>query len=219
MGVYYGYGRVSTKDQNEERQIQAINGYCSWIKPENIFIDKITGKTYDRPQYNAMKQLIVNVKNAYSNSENPPTIEVIIEELDRLGRTKAGILEELRWFADNHIRVRILEIPTTLMDIDTSNDWVLDMVNKIIIEVYASLAEQEMEKRTKRQMEGIAIAKANGVYKGRTPIKVNENEFETVYKKWKAGEITAKAAMTELGLKSNTFYRRVKEYEAKEVIP
>lgn len=214
MSVKYGYVRVSTKEQNLERQIQAIQTYDSTILSENIFRDKISGKVFERPQYDAMKQLILNIKNAYNNSENQPTIEVIIEEMDRLGRTKAGILEELKWFADNHIRIRILEIPTTLMDIDTQNEWVLDMVNKILIEVYASLAEQEMEKRVKRQAEGIAVAKEAGKYKGRIPIKIDQNQFESVYERWKAKEITAVQAMDELNLKPNTFYRRVKEYEA-----
>lgn len=161
-----------------------------------------------------MKQLIINVKNAYSNSENPITMEVIIEELDRLGRTKQGILEELRWFSNNRIRMRILEIPTTLMDIDPQNDWVLDMINKILIEVYASLAEKEMEKRVKRQREGIEIAKAAGKYKGRIPIKIDRDKFISIYEKYKAGEITALQAMQELNIKPNTFYRRIKEYEA-----
>lgn len=214
MGVRYGYARTSTKEQNEQRQLQAIKAYCPDIPQENIFIDKITGKTYDRPQYNAMKQLILNVKNAYSNLENPITIEVIIEELDRLGRTKQGILEELKWFSNNRIRMRILEIPTTLMDIDPQNDWVLDMINKILIEVYASLAEQEMEKRVKRQREGIEVAKAAGKYKGRIPIKIDKAKFISIYEKYKAGEISAIQAMQELGIKSNTFYRRIKEYEA-----
>lgn len=212
MAIKYGYVRVSTKEQNQERQIQAIQSYAVDILKENIFADSITGKTFDRPQYNTMKQLILNVKNAYNNSENLPTIEVIIEELDRLGRTKVGILEELKWFSEQHIRIRILEIPTTLMDIDPINDWVLDMINKILIEVYASLAEQEMEKRVKRQSEGIALAKEKGIYKGRIPIKVNSKHFEAVYRKWKKGEITAKLAMEQLNLKPNTFYRRVKEY-------
>lgn len=214
MGVKYGYVRVSTREQNEERQMQAIKAYYPDILQENIFADKATGRTFDRPQYNAMKQLILNVKNAYSNSENQVTIEVIIEELDRLGRTKQGILEELRWFANNHIRIRILEIPTTLMDIDPQNDWVLDMINKILIEVYASLAEQEMEKRVKRQREGIEVAKAAGKYKGRIPIKIDRDKFMAVYEKYRSGEISAVQAMQQLSLKPNTFYRRIKEYEA-----
>lgn len=213
MNAVYGYARVSTEEQHEERQIEAIKKYRPDIKLENIFIDKQTGKDYDRPNYNALKMITSNVVKAYSNEENKPVVEVIIEELDRLGRTKAGILEELKWFAENHVRVRILEIPTTLMDIDPQNDWVLDMVNKILIEVYASLAEQEMEKRVKRQREGIETAKAAGKYKGRKPITVDRIQFEQIYKRWKDGEITALKAMDMLGLKTNTFYRIVKQYE------
>lgn len=213
MGVVFGYGRVSTKDQNEERQRTAIKNYKPDIKPENIFIDKISGKTFDRPQYNAMKQLIINIKSAYDDSEKPPFIEVVIEELDRLGRTKRGILNELQWFYDNHVIVRVLEIPTTLINIDASNDWVLDMTNRILIEVYTTLAEQEMEKREKRQAEGIAEAKKLGKYKGRKPIAVDPDTFSTVYQSWKNGAITAVKAMEMLNLKPNTFYRKVKEFE------
>lgn len=213
MALQYAYIRVSTVEQNAERQTVAITGYAPDIPRENIFIDKMTGKVYSRPQYDAMKQLILNVQRAYSGTESLPAIEVVIEELDRLGRTKEGILEELKWFAEHHVHTRILEIPTTLMNIDPSNEWVLDMINKILIEVYASLAEQEMEKRVKRQREGIEVAKLKGVYKGRQPIAVNEVKFKSVYDRWRAKEITAKQAMKELALKPNTFYRRVKEYE------
>lgn len=217
MSAVYGYARVSTEEQNEERQIEAIKKYRPDIKLENIFIDKQTGREYDRPQYNALKMIASNVIKAYSNEEYKPNVEVIIEELDRLGRTKKGILEELKWFAENHVRVRILEIPTTLIDIDPQNDWVLDMVNKILIEVYASLAEQEMEKRVKRQREGIEAAKAAGKYKGRKPITIDRVQFELVYNRWKAGEVTALKAMEMLGLKTNTFYRMVKQYEENDM--
>lgn len=217
MNITFGYGRVSTEEQHEERQIEAIKKYRPSIKPENIFIDKQTGKEYDRPQYNALKLIASNIIKAYGDEKERPLVEVVIEELDRVGRTKQGILEELRWFAENHIRVRILEIPTTLMDIDPQNDWVLDMINKILIEVYASLAEQEMEKRTKRQREGIEQAKLRGVYKGRKPITVDKGQFELVYKRWKSGELTALKAMDLLNLKTNTFYRMVKQYEENNV--
>lgn len=213
MAVRYGYVRVSTEEQNEERQIKAIMGYVPDMPIENIFVDKISGKTYDRPKYLAMKQLILNVKNAYSNTEKPPIIEVIVEELDRLGRTKQGILEELKWFADNHIIVRILEIPTTLSDVGDGNDWVMELSSRIVIEVYTTIAEQEMDKRVKRQAEGIAIAKAQGKYKGRKPISVEKNQFDLVYTTWKSGNITARQAMQQLNLKPNTFYRRVHDYE------
>ena len=83
----------------------------------------------------------------------------------------------------------------------------------MLIEVYAQLAQVELEKRAKRQAEGIAVAKANGVYKGRKPIQLDNKQFELVYTRWKSNEITARQAMAELNIKSNTFYRRVKEYE------
>lgn len=213
MSIKYGYVRVSTKEQNEERQIQAIKKYVPDILPENIFIDAKSGRTFDRPNYNAMKQLITNIQKAYGDSKKPPVIEVVVEELDRLGRNKQGILDELRWFSDHHIIVRILEIPTTLMDVDAQNDWVLAMVNKIIIEVYAVMAEQEMDKRVKRQREGIEIARKAGKYKGRKPIQINQAKFESVYRQWKSQEIMTKEAMQRLGLKSSTFYRKIKEYE------
>ena len=213
MAVKYGYVRVSTVEQNEERQIKAITEYAPDIPRENIFMDKMSGKTYDRPNYLAMKQLIINVKNAYSNLEKPPIIEVIVEELDRLGRTKQGILEELKWFADNNIRVRILEIPTTLADVGDGNDWVMELSSRILIEVYTTVAEQEMNKRVKRQAEGIAAAKDQGKYKGRKPIFVEKNQFDLVYATWKSGNITARQAMQQLNLKPNTFYRRVHDYE------
>ena len=218
MAVRYGYVRVSTEEQNEERQIKAIMGYAPDIPIENIFVDKISGKTYDRPKYLAMKQLILNVKNAYSNSEKPPIIEVIVEELDRLGRTKQGILEELKWFADNHVIVRILEIPTTLAEVDPANRLAVELTSRIVIEVYTTIAEEEMNKRAKRQAEGIAIAKAQGKYKGRKPISVEMNQFVDVYTIWKSGEITARQAMQQLNLKPNTFYRRVHDYEEQNTI-
>lgn len=212
--INFGYGRTSSIEQHEDRQITAILGSNYKIKRENIFIDKQTGKTFVRDKYNTMKALIVNIVNAYGDSKDRPEINVVIEEMDRLGRNKKGILEELRWFESMHVRVRILEIPTTLIDIDKENEWVLDMVNKILIEVYASLAEQEMDKREKRQREGIEEAKKKGdVYKGRKPIEVDMAVFALVYSRWKSGELTARKAMELLNLKNQTFYRRVKQYE------
>lgn len=208
--VSYGYARVSTNEQNPERQIQAIKAYRHDMLIENIFIDKQSGKTFDRPNYNTLKLILENLRK----SSKEMHIELIIEELDRLGRTKEGIRKELEWYAKQNIFIHILEIPTTLIDIDAQNEWVLELINKILIEVYSSLAEQEMDKRVKRQSEGIAEAKKQGVYKGRKPIQVNENQFIRVYKEWKGNKIKGKEAMQILGLKPNTFYRRVKEYEA-----
>lgn len=211
MSLQYAYGRISTTDQNIERQIIAIKKYAPDIPDNNIFIDKKTGKDFEREQYKEMKVILEHISKAKSKNE---TIELIVEELDRLGRNADGIKKELMWFKEHNIIVRILEIPTTLLEVDANNRWVMEMAANILIEVYAQLAQAELEKRAKRQAEGIAVAKQNGVYKGRKPIEVNTSLFEVVYQKWKAGNITARQAMSELDLKPNTFYRRVNEYES-----
>lgn len=136
-----------------------------------------------------------------------------MEELDRLGRNAYLIKKELMWFKDHNIMVRILEIPSTLTQVDENNRLIMDMVANILIEVYTTIAQQELEKRAKRQAEGIAIAKSKGVYKGRKPIQIDNEQFVIIYTRWKANEITARQAMLELNIKANTFYRRVKEYE------
>ena len=211
MSLRYAYCRISTTDQNIERQIIAIKGYAPDISDNNIFVDKKTGKDFNREQYQEMKVILDHISKAKSE---PDSIELIVEELDRLGRNADRIKKELMWFKDHNIIVRILEIPTTLAAVDENNQWVMEMVTNLLIEVYAQLAQAELEKRAKRQAEGIAVAKAKGVYKGRGPISVDDKKMQLVYLKWKAGEITARQGMNELGLKPNTFYRRVKEYEA-----
>lgn len=210
MVIQYGYARVSTKDQHLERQLTAIKKYAPGISDNNIFIDKKTGKDFEREQYQAMKVILEHLSKASSSSDS---IELIIEEMDRLGRNATGIKKELLWFKEHNIIVRILEIPTTLLDVEQNNKWVTELINSLLIEVYSAIAEQELEKREKRQAEGIAEAKKKGVYKGRKPIEVNESMFKQIYAKWKSSEITARQAMKELDLKPNTFYRRVKEYE------
>lgn len=162
--INYGYARVSTTDQNLDRQITAIKQFKPSISDKNIFTDKQTGKNFDRPQYNAMKIILEHVANA---NESEELVEVVFEELDRLGRNAKGIKQELEWFKEHHICVRILEIPTTLIEIKQENKWVMDLINQILIEVYAAMAEQELEKRAKRQAEGIAVAKEKGVQFGR----------------------------------------------------
>lgn len=208
--VTYAYLRVSTRDQNLERQEIAIKQFRPEIAEANIFRDKFTGKSFDRPQYNAMKIILEHITKANDGNE---MIEVVVEELDRLGRDSDGIRNELHWLKEHNICVRILEIPTTLIDIKKENAWVMELINQILIEVYSAMAQQELEKRAKRQAEGIAVAKEKGVKFGRRAIQVNESEFKGVYSLWKAGEITAVESMNRLNLKPNTFYRRVKEYE------
>lgn len=211
MSLKYAYCRVSTKDQNIDRQIIAIKKYAPDIPDDNLFIDKQTGKNFEREHYQEMKVILEHISKVKSESDN---IELIIEELDRLGRNADLIKKELMWFKEHNIIVRILEIPTTLVELDKNNHLLMEMVANILIEVYTTIAQAELEKRAKRQAEGIAIAKSKGVYTGRKPIKIDNEQFNSVYARWKSKEITARQAMLELNIKANTFYRRIKEYEA-----
>ena len=182
MSLKYAYCRISTKDQNIDRQIIAVKQFAPDISDNNIFVDKKTGKDFEREQYQEMKVILEHISKA--SLKNKP-IELIVEELDRLGRNADLIKKELMWFKEHNL----------------------------LIEVYAQLAQAELEKRAKRQAEGIAIAKSKGVYKGRKPIQIDNEQFVIIYTRWKANEITARQAMLELNIKANTFYRRVKEYE------
>lgn len=213
--ITYAYERVSSKDQNLERQETAIRNFRPDISDANIFKDKVTGKTFDREHYNEMKIILEHLSKVNATND---LIEVVFEEMDRLGRDKESIKKELQWYKDRGIYIRILELPSTLVDIDSNNKWVMDMVTNILIEVYATMAQQELEKRAKRQTEGIIEAQKKGIKFGRQPIQLNESEFMTVYNSWKAAEINARQAMNILGIKPNTFYRRVKEYEATQNI-
>ena len=121
----YFYARVSSKDQNLERQLKAARSYTDRI--DRVFSDKQSGKNFERTAYQEMKSLLVAGD------------EVIVKELDRLGRNKELIKDELRWFKENGITVRILDIPTTLLDFG-NQDWVRDMVTNILVEVLAAVA-------------------------------------------------------------------------------
>lgn len=208
MIYYFGYARVSTEEQETQRQIQAIKKYCPQIEDNNIFLDKGTGKNFEREQYKLMKSIIERV----ARPESP--VELIVEEFDRLGRNKKLVQDELKWFKEHHTTVRILNLPTTLIDMQGETSYLLEMVQNVLIEVLGTIAEEELRMRSKRQREGIEIAKQQGKYKGRKPIQIDEKAFIDKYTRWKAGEITAVEAMKLLGLKANTFYRRVKVYEA-----
>ena len=139
----YFCARVSTKDQNLARQLAEARKHAD-IPEENVYCDKISGRKFQRPQYDAMKARL------------KPGDEVYFKELDRIGRNKGLIKEELSWFKEKGVIVRILDVPTTLMEITPGQEWLWDMVNNILIEVLGAMAEQEWEKTTRRREEGIA---------------------------------------------------------------
>lgn len=195
----FGYARVSTQEQNLDRQILALEKY---VKKENILVDKASGKNFERPSYQALK-------GALGLREGD---ELYVTSLDRLSRNKQQIKSELEYFKTKKIRLKILDLPTSMVDVPAGQEWIIEMVNQILIEVLASLAEQERIMIHKRQQEGIAAAHKRGVHMGR-PKAVMPDNFHQIYEEWKAGKITAKKAMRVLNLSSSTFYRMVHVYE------
>ena len=192
--MIYGYVRVSTREQCFDRQITALREYT---KIDEVFQDKQSGKDFAREQYQKMKDTVRAGDT------------VVVKELDRLGRNKDEMKKELEWFKVNGVSVRILELPTTLIDYQ-GQDWIGDMVNNILIEVLGAIAEQERKKTRQRQAEGIAAKKARGDWDdyGR-PRKEIENLAE-YREKVAAGEMTVTAVCKELGICRATWYERVK---------
>lgn len=198
----FGYIRVSTKEQNEERQIEELLKYK--IDRKNIFIDKETGKTFQRENY-------ILLKNKLRFGD-----EIFFHELDRVGRTKKEMKDELQRMTNQGIIVRILDVPTTLMDFSIFGELqksIMEMVNTILIEVLSTQAETELIKIKKRQSEGIAIAKKQGKYTGRKAKELPKN-FPKLYDRWKNKELSATEFCKILEYKSrSTLYLKIKQYE------
>lgn len=195
----YGYARVSTKEQNLDRQLVELIKY---VDERFIFTDKVSGKDMDRPQYQLLRKVAQKGDIVY------------IKSLDRLGRNKQQVKDELEYYKNEGIRIKILDIPTSMIDIPEGQEWIMDMVSNILIEVLSTIADQERVTIKQRQAEGIAVAKAQGKHLGRPEIEVDDR-FIDAYKQWKAGEITGVKAMELSGLSKATYYRKVKEYESK----
>lgn len=199
----YGYARVSTKEQNLDRQILELKKYIS--DERDIITDKQSGKDFDRVGYRSLRETLLRKGDT-----------LIVKSLDRLGRNKQAIKDELEYFRKSGIRVQILDLPTTMIDVPDGENgsWIIDMLNNMMIEVLASMAEQERLTIRKRQAEGIAVAKLKGKHLGR-PKAQYPDDWAKVYEIWKAGNITAVQAMQELNLKKATFYKLVKNYQRK----
>ena len=197
MQKEFGYARVSTAHQREDRQVQALLDYG--IEERNIVVDKESGKDFNRLGYLSLKEKWLRQGDT-----------LVVKELDRLGRNKAKIREELEWFRAEGIRVKILNVPTTLLDCE-GQDWVLDMVSNILIEVMASVAEEERVKIHRRQEEGIAVAKAKGVRFGRPSIAKPDN-YEQVMALVDSGQLKAVDAMRELRVRKTTYYKLRQTY-------
>lgn len=202
--MIYFYARVSTKEQNLARQIKAAHDYK---KIDKVFEDKRSGKDLQRPQYQEMKNVLTKGD------------EVVVHSLDRLGRNKDDIKNEIAWYKANGIVLRVLDLPTTLIDFH-GQDWIGEMVTNIMVEVLASVAQQEREKIKTRQAEGIAAmqivdgkkvsAKTGRMY-GRPTVNMRMNDFQKFLEKQKDGEITVEDAIAELGISRSTWYARARE--------
>jgi DNA invertase Pin-like site-specific DNA recombinase len=195
----FGYARVSSKEQNLDRQIISLQKY---VEAERIVVDKASGKDLGREGYQALKGAL--------GLRAGDTL--YITSLDRLSRNKSDIKKELEWFKNSNIRLMILDLPTSMIEVPEGQEWIIDMVQNILIEVIASIAEQERITIRKRQREGIEAAKKKGKHMGRPVVKMPE-QFGTVYEEWKRGMITAQKAMKVLGLSRSTFYRMVRVYD------
>ena len=191
----YYYARVSSKEQNLDRQIAAFKALGA--ADREIITDKESGKDLERMGYKALKNAMLRRGDT-----------LVVKSLDRLSRNKADIHNELRYFKENGIRLKVIDLPTTMMDLPEGQEWVFDMVNNILIEVLGTIAEQERETIRKRQAEGIEAAKAKGKKFGRPTLPFPPN-WDKVYAAWKAGEISAKTAMEMTGMKRTSFYKLV----------
>ena len=189
------YARVSSKEQNLDRQIAAFKALGA--SERDIITDKQSGKDLNRAGYMALKSAMLRRVDT-----------LVIKSLDRLSRNKADIKNELIYFQKEGIRLKVLDLPTTLAEYPEGQKWIADMVTNILIEVLATIAEQERQTIRQRQAEGIAAAKARGAKLGR-PKAVKPANWESVIADWKDGRITAKQAMELTGTKRTSFYKLV----------
>lgn len=202
MPTEYSYIRVSSRDQNEDRQLIAMHELG--ISDKNIYMDKQSGKDFDRPQY---KKLIRRLK---------PDDWIYVKSIDRLGRNYEEILEQWRILTkEKKVDIVVLDMP--LLDTRHGKDLMGTFLSDIVLQVLSFVAENERTNIKQRQAEGIAAAKARGVRFGRPPAPLPEN-FHSVYQRWKSGKITGIAAAKECGMPMSTFRYRAEIYEKAKLL-
>ncbi|MCI8625943.1 MAG: recombinase family protein [Lachnospiraceae bacterium] len=193
----YGYVRVSTREQNEGRQLIAMAELS--VPAKNIFLDKQSGKDFERPQY---KRLVNKLK---------PDDLLYIKSIDRLGRNYEEILEQWRVLTkEKQIDIVVLDMP--LLDTRRGKDLMGTFLSDIVLQVLSFVAENERANIRQRQAEGIAAAKARGVRFGRPPRPLPENYY-SAYQRWKSGSITGTAAAKECGMPLSTFRYQAELFE------
>ena len=198
--ITFGYVRVSSKDQNESRQIEQLKGLG--IDERHIFIDKESGKDFNRDQYKAMLSMLREGDLIYVTS------------LDRLGRDYKEIGEQWGVITQGK-KADIVVLDMDILYTRNRNDLTGTLISDIVLKLLSYVAQKERESIRTRQAEGIAIAKAQGKYQGRKPIQIDKVAFEKLYGEVVRGERTNKYVMQKLGLKPNTYWKTVKEYQTK----
>ncbi len=204
-GIKIGVGRVSTTEQNPQRQIDAFKK--EGIEDRYIFIDKCSGNAGNldkRSEYQRAKALVRKGD------------EVYLDALDRLGRNAKEIEQEWRYFTEE-IGCDVIVMSMPILDTRgrTEDDPTGEMIAKVALTIFAWMAEQETKERKRRQKDGIEAAKREGKYKGRKPVEVDKYEFARLREEVKNGERTNKYVMDKLGLKRNTYYKLVEEFDTK----
>lgn len=191
----YGYIRVSTREQNEQRQLIALREFG--IGENHIFMDKQSGKDFERPQY---KRMVRKLKNSDT---------LVIKSIDRLGRNYDEILEQWRIITkEKQVAIVVLDMP--LLDTRQNRDLTGTLIADIVLQLLSYVAQTEREFIRQRQAEGIAAAKAQGVKFGRKPME-RPAQFESLREQWQRNELSARAAAKQLGITHRTFLRWANE--------
>ncbi|MCX2829583.1 recombinase family protein [Bacillus pseudomycoides] len=196
----FGYVRVSSKDQNEERQIQNMKNLG--IEERDIFIDKESGKNMERENYQMLKRLVRTGDT------------IVFDSLTRLGRNMNDTLEEFRYYEKHKVNLQFIKEPYINVNYtgESTNDVIQSAIQKATLTILSAFAEKERIDIKQRQAEGIALARKQGRRLGRPPVEITE-EFTDAYKEWKSGSITAVGAMKKYGIKRSSFYKLAKQYE------
>ena len=196
-GTIYGYIRVSTREQNEDRQRLALAALP--VPEENIYMDKQSGKDFERPQYRRLVRRLRRDDLLY------------VKSIDRLGRNYSEILEQWRMLTkEKGVDIAVLDMP--LLDTRRGKDLMGTFLSDIVLQVLSFVAENERSNIRQRQAEGIAAAKARGVRFGRPPLPLPEN-FQEVYRAWRGKQITLKQAAQACQMPEGTFYAKAVRVE------
>lgn len=201
MRITYGYVRVSSQDQNEARQYIELLEFG--IDKKHIYMDKLSGKDFNRPAYHRLVKKKLRAGDL-----------LVVKSIDRLGRNYNEILNEWKYITKKKkADIKILDMP--LLDTDQSKDLIGTLIGDIVLQLLSFVAENERITIHQRQAEGIKAAKMRGVRFGRPEIQLPD-DFEEILYLWKKGELLSKEAIEISGLKYSTFYKKVKEYEKKK---